>query len=106
LLAMAEDALSRGFDVLDLTNAMQPMQRPNVRESLLALNQKYGNHLILRVSLDHYSQALHECERGENTWIKAIEGLNWLSEHQFSIAIAGRTCWDEGDLNYGGTRPR
>jgi sulfatase maturation enzyme AslB (radical SAM superfamily) len=99
MLAMTEDALSHGFDVLVLTNAMQPMLRPKVREDLLALNQKYGDRLILRVSLDHYSKALHECERGENTWAKAIEGLNWLSENQFSIAIAGRTCWDEDDVS-------
>ena len=28
MLAMMEDALARGFEVLVLTNAMQPMQRP------------------------------------------------------------------------------
>jgi Radical SAM superfamily len=97
ILTMTEDALSRGFEVLILTNAMLPMQRPKVREGLLALNQKYGGRLILRVSLDHYTKTLHECKRGENTWAKAIEGLDWLSKHQFSVAIAGRTCWDEDD---------
>ena len=31
LLAMVEDALRRGFEVLVLSNAMQPMQRPKVK---------------------------------------------------------------------------
>ena len=38
LLAMVEDALQRGFEVLVLTNAMQPMQRPKVKRGLLDLN--------------------------------------------------------------------
>ncbi len=95
MLAMLEDALQRGFDVLVLTNAMQPMQRPKIKAGLLAIQEKYGARLTLRVSLDHYSQALHETERGPNTWDKAIAGLDWLSENGFQIAIAGRTCWGE-----------
>ena len=35
LLAMVEDALARGFEVLVLTNAMQPMQRPKTKRGLL-----------------------------------------------------------------------
>ena len=97
MLAMTEDALSRGFEVLILTNAMQPMQRPKVRDGLRRLNDIYGAKLTLRVSLDHYTQALHDCERGDDAWSKTIEGLNWLSENEFSLAIAGRTCWDEDD---------
>ncbi|MFT5511094.1 MAG: putative Fe-S cluster-containing radical SAM superfamily protein [Hyphomicrobiaceae bacterium] len=97
MLAMTEDALSRGHDVLILTNAMQPMQRPKIREGLARLGEIYKDRLTLRVSLDHYTQALHECERGERSWSKTIDGLNWLSQNGLSLAIAGRTCWDEDD---------
>ena len=46
---------SRGFEVLLLTNAMQPMQRPKVKRGLLELNARFGARLTLRVSLDHYT---------------------------------------------------
>ena len=93
--SMLRAALELGFDVLVLTNAMLPMQRPHIKKQLLALNERYGAQLTLRVSLDHYSQALHEVERGAGTFIKALDGLDWLSANGFNIAIAGRTCWNE-----------
>ena len=37
IIAMAEDALARGHEVLILTNAMQPMQRPRLRSGLLGV---------------------------------------------------------------------
>ncbi|MEM1306541.1 MAG: radical SAM protein [Pseudomonadota bacterium] len=95
MLAMLDDALARGFDVLVLTNAMQPMMRPKVQAGLLDLSRRYGDKLTLRVSLDHFTQELHETERGKTTWVRALTGLDWLSENGFSIAIAGRTCWNE-----------
>lgn len=97
MLAMTDDALARGYEVLVLTNAMQPMQRPKIREGLIRLREIHGDRLTLRVSLDHYTQVLHECERGERTWAKTVDGINWLAENGFSLAIAGRTCWDEDD---------
>lgn len=96
-LDMLADALGRGFEVLVLTNAMKPMMRPRVQEALLALNERHGPRLTLRVSLDHYTEALHEKERGAGTWAKAIAGLDWLSDHGFNVAIAGRTCWGEDE---------
>lgn len=96
-MLMLEDALSQGFSVLVLTNAMQPMQRPKIKTELLRLNALYGASLTLRVSLDHHTKLLHESERGPKTWSKAIAGLDWLAENGFSLAIAGRTCWDETD---------
>lgn len=93
--AMLEDALAMGFEVLVLTNAMQPMLRTNVKAQLLELNARHGDRLTMRVSLDHYSQALHEKERGERTWSKTLEGIDWLARNGFRIAIAGRTCWGE-----------
>ncbi len=97
MIDITEAALAAGHDVLILTNAMQPLQRPRVKEGLLRLKDAYGDRLTLRVSLDHYGQELHEKERGTNTWDKAIDGLNWLAANGFKLAIAGRTCWNETD---------
>lgn len=99
IIPMLGETLLRGFDVLVLTNAMQPMQRPRVKEGLLELREKYGDKLILRVSLDHHTKALHEKERGNDTWDKAVVGLDWLTEHKFRTAIAGRTCWGEDEAD-------
>jgi sulfatase maturation enzyme AslB (radical SAM superfamily) len=99
MLGMLDDALAAGFETLVLTNAMQPLQRPKIKAGLLALLAKYGSKLTLRVSLDHYTRTLHEAERGEKTWAKAIAGLTWLSDNGFQIAIAGRTCWQESDAS-------
>ena len=93
-LPMLEDALSRGFEALVLSNAMKPMQRH--REKLLALREAHADKLTIRVSLDHYTQAAHEGERGPNSWNAAIEGLKWLSDNGFSIAVAGRLLPGEG----------
>ena len=97
MLAMTEAALVRGFNVLILTNAMQPMQRPAIKKGLLALKQRFRDRLILRVSLDHHGKALHESERGARTWAKALAGLDWLAANGFRVAIAGRTCWNESE---------
>lgn len=85
MIAMIEAALTRGFGVLVLTNAMRPMRR--FEEALLALR---SDRLTLRVSLDHYTRPVHEAERGPNSWEKAIEGCQWLSDNGFRLAIAGR----------------
>jgi hypothetical protein len=95
MLGMAEDALARGHDVLILTNAMQPMQRPRILSGLIDLHAACGDRLTLRVSLDHYDPARHDCERGEGSWAKTVEGLDWLAREGFVVAIAGRTMWDE-----------
>ena len=71
ILVMLGDALRRGFQVLVLTNAMRPMQRPRIKEGLLALLASMAL-LKIRVSLDHYTQALHERERGARTWAKTL----------------------------------
>ena len=97
MLGLIEDALARGFEVLVLTNAMQPMQRARVRSGLMELNQHFGARLTLRVSLDHHGKSLHEAERGVRTWAKALAGLDWLASNGFKVAIAGRTCWGESE---------
>lgn len=97
ILAMVGDALDRGLQVLVLTNAMRPMQRPKMKEGLLELLNAHGSRLRIRVSLDHYTKALHETERGPRTWGKTLEGIDWLSTSGCNLAIAGRTCWGEDD---------
>ncbi|MEJ8572517.1 radical SAM protein [Microbaculum marinum] len=97
ILQLLEDALARGFEVLVLTNAMQPMQRPRIRAGLLRLRESYGERLVLRVSLDHYTAALHEAERGPDTFERTLAGVDWLAGNGFRIAIAGRSVWGEPD---------
>jgi len=99
MTTMAEAALERGFEVLILTNAMRPMQRPRVQEALLDLRQRFGERLVLRVSLDHYTAGLHEAERGRGTWDQTLAGIDWLSGHGFHVALAGRTCWGEPEAS-------
>lgn len=95
ILALLEDALCQGFEVLVLTNAMAPMQRPRIKAGLIDLQRRFGARLVLRVSLDHFSQSRHEAERGPNSWTPAVEGLDWLRDQGIRTAIAGRTCWSE-----------
>lgn len=99
ILTMLGDALSRGFEVLVLTNALHPMHRPRIKKGLLALREAHGSRLKIRVSLDHYTKALHESERGARTWEETLEGLDWLSANGFNLAIAGRTRWGEDEAN-------
>ncbi len=89
--------LERGFSVLMLTNAMQPMLRPRIKGGLIDLNEKYGERLVMRVSLDHYTSRLHDTERGEGSFDSTMKGLRWLSENDFTLALAGRTIWCEDD---------
>ncbi len=95
MIAMMRSALHRGFEVLILTNAMRPMRRFEAQVD--ALNHEYGERLTMRVSLDHYSQALHEAERGPSSWAKAIDGCKWLSDHGVRLAIAGRRLAGESE---------
>lgn len=94
---MARAALERGFEVLILTNAMRPMMRKTVRAGLLDMKAKFGDKLTLRISVDHYSDSLHDEERGFGSFEKTIEGMKWLSENGFRMAVAGRTVWGDTD---------
>lgn len=103
MIPLAEMALARGHRVLILTNAMVPMMRPRVQEGLLALQAAYGARLTLRVSLDHYEAARHDEERGAGSYDKTLQGIDWLAQSGFRVALAGRTLWgdDEADLRAG-----
>lgn len=96
-MAMLDDALSRGFKVLVLTNAMKPMMKK--AEDLLRLRNQHGDRLDVRVSIDHYTEKLHAAERGDRAWRPTIRGLKWLSDNGFSLAAAGRTLWEEGEAS-------
>lgn len=103
IFAMLEDALGRGFEVLVLTNAMQPMMRARTRAELLRLKTAYGASLRLRVSLDHYASELHDRERGPGAFAKTIEGLRFLAREGFALSVAGRTAFgEEGSVERAG----
>jgi len=76
----------RNYNILVLTNAMQPMLN-KIKELKTFSNYKK---LTLRVSLDHYSKEEHENIRGKNTWDKALKGICWLATNNFKINIASR----------------
>lgn len=97
IIGILDASLSRGFEVLVLTNAMRPMMRPKMQAALLELNAQYGDRLTLRVSLDHYSEDLHDEERGQGSFALAMAGLKWLSDNGFNLAIAGRAMFGEDE---------
>jgi pyruvate-formate lyase-activating enzyme len=90
-----EECMARGFRTLVLTNAMKPLYHKRAR--LAELRARFGDALVLRVSMDHYSIEKHEAVRGPNSWAVMLDGLKWLADEGFNLAIAGRTCWDEDD---------
>ena len=95
MVEMARRCLERGYEVLILTNAMRPMMRPKVRQGLMALRAGYGDRLTLRISLDHWRPAMHDQERGAGTWERTLEGMRWLRDNGFRMAVAARTLWGE-----------
>ena len=100
IIEMLGDALGRGFSVLVLTNAMQPMLRPRIRDGLSALACVVrAIASCMRVSLDHHTRELHDIERGEGSFAKTVEGIDWLAREGFALALAGRTCWGESEAD-------
>ncbi len=97
IIAMIEAGLRRGYAVLVLTNAMQPMMRKRVQEGLLRLRAAYGDKLTLRISLDHFNPDLHDEERGTGAYDITIKGMHWLRDNGFKMALAGRTVWGDSE---------
>ncbi|UWQ60306.1 radical SAM protein [Leisingera caerulea] len=97
MIGMARAALERGFEVLILTNAMRPMMRKTVKAGLLDLHEQFAGKLTLRISVDHHSAELHDKERGSGSFAKTIEGMEWLRDSGFRMAVAGRTVWSESE---------
>ncbi|SPF80796.1 radical SAM protein [Pseudoprimorskyibacter insulae] len=97
IIAMLRDALQRGFEVLVLTNAMRPMMRPRVQAGLAQLAAEFGQHLTLRVSLDHWRRDFHDKERGAGSFDKTLRGMRWLKETGLQMTVAGRSLWHEDE---------
>jgi len=93
IIGMLEDALAAGYETLVLTNAMRPMMK--LAAPLAALRARFGSRLVVRVSMDHYTRALHQAERGPRAWQPMLKGLRWLGDSGFVVHVAGRTRWDE-----------
>jgi len=96
LPAMLDEALSRGYRVLVLTNAMKPMHKK--KTVLLSLRERYGDRLTIRVSIDHYGREVHERERGRRSWPPTIDGFKWLAENGFSLNVASRYLSGEPEV--------
>ncbi|OYU14202.1 MAG: radical SAM protein [Alphaproteobacteria bacterium PA4] len=90
--AMIALAQARGFDVLVLTNAMRPLRRFEAAVAALPRER-----LTFRVSLDHFTAAAHDAERGAGSFAIAIDGIRWLAAQGFALAIAGRHLAGESD---------
>ncbi|MEO1106575.1 MAG: radical SAM protein [Pseudomonadota bacterium] len=99
MIEITRAALDRGYEVLILTNAMQPMMRRKMREGLLELRRDYADKLTLRVSVDHFRPELHDEERGKGSFAKTLTGMEWLRDHGFNMAVAGRTVWGDNDAD-------
>ncbi|MCI5097119.1 MAG: radical SAM protein [Rhodobacteraceae bacterium] len=99
MIAMARAALERGYDVLILTNAMRPMMRKSIKAGLLELQERFGDKLTLRISVDHFKPDLHDIERGEGSFEITLEGMRWLRDNGFRMAVAGRSLWGETDAD-------
>lgn len=90
-------SLEAGYEVLVLTNAMQPMMRQSMRAGLSALIAEFGSKLTLRVSLDHHSAENHDQIRGIGSFSRSLEGMQWLKSQGASLATAGRQLWNEDE---------
>ncbi len=95
MIEMARRSLAAGFEVLILTNAMRPMMRKTVQRGLLELNAAYPGKLTLRISLDHHAAAIHDAERGTGSYDIALQGMDWLRDNGFAMAVAGRVEFAE-----------
>ncbi|MEM9750807.1 MAG: radical SAM protein [Pseudomonadota bacterium] len=95
MAGMARDALTGGWRVLILTNAMRPLMRPQVQADVEALAEEFGDRLTFRVSLDHFTEARHNAERGAGAWAEALRGASWLAALPSRLALAGRYDADE-----------
>ncbi|KPA22505.1 Antilisterial bacteriocin subtilosin biosynthesis protein AlbA [Shimia sp. SK013] len=99
MVDMTRRALERGYEVLILTNAMQPMMRKRVKEGLQSLKDTYRDKLTFRISVDHYGADLHDKERGSGSFERTLQGMRWLRDEGFRMAVAGRTVWGESDAD-------
>jgi uncharacterized Fe-S cluster-containing radical SAM superfamily protein len=95
MIPILHETLERGFETLVLTNAMRPMMRH--KDQLRTLRDAHGALLRFRVSLDDHRAEIHDAERGNGSFAKAMDGLRFLSSEGFQIEIAGRRLGAETD---------
>ena len=93
MLPILEECLTRGFEVLVLTNAYRAIDK--YFDALKRLNSVHPNKLHLRVSLDHYSATIHEQERGPKTCDRTLKTIKKLTDWGFDVSIAGRSLANE-----------
>lgn len=93
MIPILDLSLSRGFEVLVLTNAYRAIDRHF--EMLKSLNTTYPGKLYLRVSLDHYTAEEHEKERGPKTFDRTLSTIQKLLDWGFDVSIAGRSLKHE-----------
>ncbi|MBO9477107.1 radical SAM protein [Shimia sp. R11_0] len=99
MIEITRRALERGYEVLILTNAMQPLMRKRVQQGLLELRETYRDKLTFRISIDHWNPDNHNAERGAGSFAKMLEGMQWLRDEGFQMKVAGRTLWGETDAD-------
>lgn len=97
MAGMMEAALERGFEVLVLTNAMRPLMRKPVQKALLTLADRFREKITFRISVDHWSEELHNAERGKDAFARTLEGMAWLRDAGFPMAVAGRIAFHESE---------
>jgi uncharacterized Fe-S cluster-containing radical SAM superfamily protein len=87
-ISILEETLRRGFETLTLTNALKPMEHR--KADIVRLAKRYGARMRVRVSLDDYRAEVHDAERGEGTFARAINGLIWLWRAGVALEVAAR----------------
>lgn len=92
IIPLLEESLKRGYKTILLTNAFRINR---YKEDFVRLKNKYGQNFLVRVSLDHFSQEIHEQERGKGTFRPTLDNMAWLSQNGISLAVAGRFLSDE-----------
>jgi len=97
MIEMTRRSLAAGFEVLILTNAMRPMMRPKMQDGLRELRDAYPGKLTMRISLDHFRAEMHDEERGAGSYAVTLDGMRWLRDEGFQMAVAGRTLWGDTD---------
>ena len=93
IIPIIQTILENGFDLLVLTNANRVIKKHE--SSLLELKNLYKDKLHLRISLDHFSEELHDKERGQGAFDRTMEQMQWLHKHGFNISIASRSLIEE-----------
>lgn len=93
MFEILEETFKRGLSALVLTNAYRVISRSE--KKFLDLKEKYNDLLSLRVSLDHYTEKVHEKERGEKTFATTMTAIKWLFDNGFNLSIAGRSLTGE-----------